>query len=145
MMFCSQHHNSGGYDQHGGDDSRLAESVHDRIKHDAYKIHIIPTDPINYRSMREVCGLDKSLASKACAWPLLDGAVSARQPGSYEYVPALANGSQTAGLTVSRRFRCTSATFTAFLRCRHGGIAQRSRSRAPAWPCVWQRAAETTD
>ena len=34
----------------------------DRIKHDAYKIHILPADPANYRSMREVYGLDKSLS-----------------------------------------------------------------------------------
>ena len=60
-IFCSQYHDSGWYDQLGGDDSPLAEAILDRIKHDAYKINIIPTDPENYRSMREVYGLDKSL------------------------------------------------------------------------------------
>ena len=33
-----------------------------RIKHDAYKINIIPVNPESYRSMREVYGLDKSLS-----------------------------------------------------------------------------------
>ena len=61
-IFCSQYHDSGWYDQLGGDDSPLAEAILDRIKHDAYKIHIIPTDPANYRSMREVYGLDKNLS-----------------------------------------------------------------------------------
>lgn len=61
-IFCSQYHDSGWYDQLGGDDSPLAEAILDRIKHDAYKIHIIPSDPANYRSMREVYGLDKSLS-----------------------------------------------------------------------------------
>ena len=61
-IFCSQYHDNGWYDQLGGDDSPLAEAILDRIKHDAYKIHIIPADPANYRSMREVYGLDKSLS-----------------------------------------------------------------------------------
>ena len=52
----------GGYDQLGGDDSPLAEAILDRIKHDAYKINIVPTDPANYRSMREVYGLDPALS-----------------------------------------------------------------------------------
>ena len=46
----------GWYDQLGGDDSPLSEVILDRIKHDAYKINIVPTDPANYRSMREVYG-----------------------------------------------------------------------------------------
>lgn len=53
---------NGWYDQLGGDDSPLAEAILDRIKHDAYKINIIPTDPTNYRSMREVYGLDPALS-----------------------------------------------------------------------------------
>lgn len=57
-IFCSQYDSGGWYDQLGGDDSPLAEAILDRIKHDAYKINIIPTDPVNYRSMREVYGLD---------------------------------------------------------------------------------------
>lgn len=61
-IFCSQYHDNGWYDQLGGDDSPLAEAILDRIKHDAYKIHIIPVDPVNYRSMREVYGLDQSLS-----------------------------------------------------------------------------------
>jgi len=61
-IFCFQYHDSGWYDQLGGDDSPLAQAILDRIKHDAYKINIIPADPANYRSMREVYGLDKSLS-----------------------------------------------------------------------------------
>lgn len=59
-IFCSKYHDSGWYDQLGGDDSPLAEAILDRIKHDAYKINIIPVNPECYRSMREVYGLDKS-------------------------------------------------------------------------------------
>ena len=61
-IFCSQYDCNGWYDQLGGDDSPLAEAILDRIKHDAYKINIIPTDPTNYRSMREVYGLNPALS-----------------------------------------------------------------------------------
>ena len=61
-IFCSQYDPSGWYDQLGGDDSPLAEAILDRIMHDAYKINIVPTDPSNYRSMREVYGLDPALS-----------------------------------------------------------------------------------
>ena len=61
-IFCSQYAPSGWYDQLGGDDSPLAEAILDRIMHDAYKINIVPTDPSNYRSMREVYGLDPALS-----------------------------------------------------------------------------------
>ena len=61
-IFCSQYDSNGWYDQLGGDDSPLSEAILDRIKHDAYKINIIPTDPANYRSMREVYGLDPALS-----------------------------------------------------------------------------------
>ena len=54
IYFLKSYHESGWYDQLGGDDSPLAEAILDRIKHDAYKIHILPADPANYRSMREV-------------------------------------------------------------------------------------------
>ena len=57
-IFCSQYEPGGWYDQLGGDDSPLAEAILDRIKHDAYRINIIPVDPANYRSMREVYGMD---------------------------------------------------------------------------------------
>ena len=60
--FCSQYEPSGWYDQLGGDDSPLAEAILDRIKHDAYKINIVPTNPSNYRSMREVYGLDPAMS-----------------------------------------------------------------------------------
>lgn len=61
-IFCSQYDPSGWYDQLGGDDSPLAEAILDRIKHDAYKINIIPTVPTNYKPMREVYGLDPTLS-----------------------------------------------------------------------------------
>ena len=61
-IFCSQYDCNGWFDQLGGDDSPLAEAILDRIKHDAYKINIIPTDPANYRSMREVYGLDPAIS-----------------------------------------------------------------------------------
>ena len=61
-IFCSQYDPSGWYDQLGGDESPLAEAILDRIMHDAYKINIVPTDPSNYRSMREVYGLDPALS-----------------------------------------------------------------------------------
>jgi DNA replication protein DnaC len=61
-IFCSQYDSNGWYDQLGGDDSPLSEAIIDRIKHDAYKINIIPTDPGNYKSMREVYGLDPALS-----------------------------------------------------------------------------------
>lgn len=61
-IFCSQYDSSGWHDQLGGDDSPLAEAILDRIKHDAFKISIVPTDPSNYRSMREVYGLDPAMS-----------------------------------------------------------------------------------
>lgn len=61
-IFCSQYDFNGWYDQLGGDDSPLSEETLGRIKHDAYKINIIPTGPANYRSMREVYGLDPALS-----------------------------------------------------------------------------------
>ena len=61
-IFCSQYEDSGWYDQLGGDESPLAEAILDRIKYDAYKINIVPLDPINNRSMREVYGLDPALS-----------------------------------------------------------------------------------
>lgn len=60
-IFCSQYEQNGWYDQLGGDDSPLAEAILDRIEHDAYKIDIKPEDQANYRSMREVYGLDPSM------------------------------------------------------------------------------------
>lgn len=61
-IFCSQYGFEGWYDQLGGDDSPLAEAILDRIKYDAYKINIVPVDPTNNRSMREVYGLDPALS-----------------------------------------------------------------------------------
>ena len=61
-IFCSQYEPDGGHDQLGGDNSPLAEAILDRIKHDSYRISIVPTDPANYRSIREVYGLDPALS-----------------------------------------------------------------------------------
>ncbi len=57
-IFCSQYEQGGWYDQLGGKSSPLTESILDRITHDSYKINIVPIDPSNYRSMREIYGLD---------------------------------------------------------------------------------------
>lgn len=61
-IFCSQYDSDGWYEQLGGSNSPLAEAILDRIKHDSYKINIVPIDPANNRSMREVYGLDPSLS-----------------------------------------------------------------------------------
>lgn len=61
-IFCSQYQDNGWYDQLGGDDSPLAEAILDRIKYDAYKINIVPVNPANNRSMREVYGLNPALS-----------------------------------------------------------------------------------
>ena len=58
IIFCSQYEPAGWYDQLGGDESPLAEAILDRIKHDAYKINIVPADASQYRSMREVYEMD---------------------------------------------------------------------------------------
>ncbi len=61
-IFCSQYDTNGWYDQLGGDDSPLAEAIIDRIKYDGFKVNIIPVDPANYKSMREVYGMDPALS-----------------------------------------------------------------------------------
>ena len=61
-ILCSQYDFLGWYDQLGGDDSPLAEAIFDRIKYNAYKINIVPINPANNKSMREVYGLDKRLS-----------------------------------------------------------------------------------
>jgi DNA replication protein DnaC len=61
-IFCSQYDSDGWYEQLGGSNSPLAEAILDRIKHDAYRINIIPVDPASNRSMREVYGLDPALS-----------------------------------------------------------------------------------
>ena len=60
-IFCSQYDSDGWYEQLGGADGPLTEAILDRIKHDAYMINIVPVDPANNRSMREVYGLDPAL------------------------------------------------------------------------------------
>lgn len=42
-IFCSQYDSSGWYGQLGGGNSPLAKAILDRIRHDAYKINIVPT------------------------------------------------------------------------------------------------------
>lgn len=60
-IFCSQYEPGGWYEQLGGDDSPLAEAILDRIQHNAYRINILPVDPTQYHSMREVYGLKPSM------------------------------------------------------------------------------------
>ena len=62
-IFCSQYDSNGWYDQLGGDDSPPIGSkswIASNTMH--IKINIVPTDPTNYRSMREVYGLDPALS-----------------------------------------------------------------------------------
>lgn len=61
-IFCSQYRHTEWYDQLGGADSPLADAILDRIVHDAYMINIESIDPKRDISMREIYGLDKSLA-----------------------------------------------------------------------------------
>ena len=61
-IFCSQYRHTEWYDQLGGADSPLADAILDRIVHDAYMINIESIDPKKDISMREIYGLDKSLA-----------------------------------------------------------------------------------
>ena len=61
-IFCSQYAPEGWYQQLDGGIRPLAEAILDRIQYDAYKINIVPVDPANNRSMREVYGLDPALS-----------------------------------------------------------------------------------
>ena len=56
-IFCSQYGDNEWFDQLGGENNPLAESILDRIVHDAYKIRIEALDPNKDVSMREVYGL----------------------------------------------------------------------------------------
>lgn len=56
-IFCSQFLEEGWYARLGGDDNPLSDAIMDRIKYDSYKINIVPSDPKNDRSMREVYGI----------------------------------------------------------------------------------------
>lgn len=59
-IFCSQFQTIGWYEQMGGDDSALAESILDRIVYDGYKINIESVDPSKSTSMREVYGIPRN-------------------------------------------------------------------------------------
>lgn len=56
-IFCSQYDDSEWFDQLGGENNPLAESILDRIVHDAYRLKIEAIDPNKDISMREVYGL----------------------------------------------------------------------------------------
>ena len=56
-IFCSQYDENEWYEQLGGSDNPIADSILDRIIHNAYKIDIRPIDPDKDISMREVYGL----------------------------------------------------------------------------------------
>lgn len=61
-IFCSQYDFEKWYDQLGGDDSPLADALIDRrIAPDSYRINIKSIDAEHDISMREVCGLAKTL------------------------------------------------------------------------------------
>lgn len=61
-IFCAQYKPEGWYEQLGGSDETLADAILDRIVHDSYVINIEPIDPSKDISMREVYGVDKSIA-----------------------------------------------------------------------------------
>lgn len=61
-IFCSQYQQEEWYEQLGGNNSPLADTILDRIIHDAYKIYIESIDPTKDISMREVYGLDRPLS-----------------------------------------------------------------------------------
>ena len=56
-ILCSQYNKNGWIDQLNGDKEPLAESILDRLVHSSYEIDIVPIDPNNSRSMREIYGL----------------------------------------------------------------------------------------
>ena len=56
-IFCSQYGTEEWFDQLGGENNPLAESILDRIVHDAYELRIGAIDPEHDISMREVYGL----------------------------------------------------------------------------------------
>ena len=61
-IFCAQYKPEGWYEQLGGSDEPLADAILDRIVHDSYVINIEPIDPSKDISMREVYGMNKSIA-----------------------------------------------------------------------------------
>lgn len=60
-IFCSQYEIPGWYERLCNDNAPLAESILDRIKHNAYEINIVYLDTGNSRSMREIYGLKNGL------------------------------------------------------------------------------------
>ena len=56
-IFCSQFQDDGWYERLGGGDNPISDAIMDRIQYDAYRINIVPSDPANDRSMREVYGI----------------------------------------------------------------------------------------
>ena len=61
-IFCSQYREEEWYEKFGGKDNPLTDAIMDRIAFDSYKIPIESLDPNRDVSMREVYGLDPSLA-----------------------------------------------------------------------------------
>ena len=61
-IFCSQYWEEDWYENMGGKDNPLTDAIMDRIAFDSYKIPIKSIDPAKDISMREVYGLDPSLA-----------------------------------------------------------------------------------
>jgi len=62
IIFCSQFREEGWYERLGGNDNPLADAIMDRIAYNSYKINIESKDPSKDISMREVYGLDPSIA-----------------------------------------------------------------------------------
>ena len=63
-IFCSQFRDDGWYERLGGGDNPISDAIMDRIQYDAYRINIVPFDPANDRSMREVYGIKSTSDEK---------------------------------------------------------------------------------
>ena len=63
-IFCSQFQDDGWYERLGGGDNPISDAIMDRIQYDAYRINIVPSDPANDRSMREVYGIKSTSDGK---------------------------------------------------------------------------------
>lgn len=61
-IFCAQYNPEGWYEQLGDSDEPLADAILDQIVHASYVINIEPIYSSKDISMREVYGMDKSIA-----------------------------------------------------------------------------------
>ncbi|MGN6710285.1 ATP-binding protein [Anaerocolumna jejuensis] len=80
-IFCAQYKSEGWYEQLGCSDEPLADAILDRIVHNSYIINIEPIDPSKDKSIREVYGMDKTIAdNKICGGSRGSGQVAHTTP-----------------------------------------------------------------